>query len=45
MSNTRFSESPPASPLTTEVLRLKRKLAATHRELDEARVSGRKRIL
>ena len=44
MSNTtRFS--PPASPPTTEVLRLKRKLAATHRELDEARVGGQKRIL
>jgi hypothetical protein len=33
-----------ASPSTAEILRLKRKLAATHQELDEAHVGRRKKI-
>ena len=42
MDNT--SPDPDAPPSTVEILRLKRKLAATHQELDEARVGRRKKI-
>ena len=33
------------TPSATEIIQLKRRLAATHQELDEARVGGRKKIL
>jgi hypothetical protein len=43
MSNTRLSS--PDHDATAEILRLKRKLAATHQKLDEARVGhSRKKI-
>ena len=44
-SDNHTSLDPGASPSTVEILRLKRKLAATHQELDDARVGRRKKIL